>query len=182
MEYILYYSLFCKHSTNILQYIQCLPFKDKVRFINLDKRFDKNGTLYVKLDNGKEIEVPKSITSVPSMILLNRGNQVVQGENEIKKEMEKKSSVQSISQQKDPESFSINSVSSDICSDRFSFLDMDIESLSAKGQGGLRQMHSYVKLDEVITIETPPDTEIQSSVPEDALKKKEQERNLNFSN
>jgi len=132
------------------------------------------------LDNGKEIEVPKSIKSVPSMILLNRGNQVVQGENEIKKEMEKKLSVQSIIQQKDPECFSINGASSNICSDRFSFLDMDVDSLSAKGQGGLRQMHSYVKLDEVISIETPPDTETQSSSPEKALQKKEQERTINI--
>ena len=180
MEYILYYSLFCKHSTNILQYIQCLPFKDKVRFINLDKRFEKNGVLYVKLDNGKEIEVPKSITSVPSMILLNRGNQTVQGENDIKKEMEKKTTVHSITQQKDPECFSINGVSSDICSDRFSFLDMDVESLSAKGAGGIRQMHNYVKLDETITIETPPDTELQSSSHEEALQNKEKERTMNI--
>ena len=94
--------------------------------------------------------------------------------------MEKKTTVQSIAQQKDPECFSIDGVSSDICSDRFSFLDMDVESLSAKGQGGLRQMHSYVKLDEVITIETPPDTEIQTSSPEEALQKKEQERTINI--
>ena len=57
---------------------------------------------------------------------------------------------------------------------------MDVESLSAKGEGGIRQMHSYVKLDETITIETPPDTELQSSSHEEALQNKEKERNMNI--
>ena len=32
-----------------------------------------------------------------------------------------------------------------IVSDNFSFLDMDPESLKAKGDGGLRQLHNYDK-------------------------------------
>ena len=34
----------------------------------------------------------------------------------------------------------------DIVSDQYSFLDMDSDSLSAKGNGGMRQMHNYVDL------------------------------------
>ena len=44
-----------------------------------------------------------------------------------------------------------------IVSDQFSFLDMDADSLNAKGNGGLRQMHSYVSLNDSYSIPTPND-------------------------
>lgn len=176
MEYILFFSLFCKHSNNILQYIQCLPeLKDSIRFVNLDKRYEKNGTLYVVLDNGKHMEIPKIVRSVPTMILLHNGNQILTSEDQIKSYLEKKSSVSSMRMGGEPESFSLGMGSSDICSDSYSFFDMDSESLSAKGEGGLRQMHNYVSLNDNIRIETPPDDAPKGNT-ENALKEKEKER------
>ena len=42
-------------------------------------------------------------------------------------------------------------------SDNYSFLDMDSEELNTKGNGGMRQMHSYVPLNHSDTITTPTD-------------------------
>jgi hypothetical protein len=44
-----------------------------------------------------------------------------------------------------------------IVSDNYSFLDMDSDSLSAKGNGGVRQMHNYVDLNYADQISTPAD-------------------------
>ena len=44
-----------------------------------------------------------------------------------------------------------------ITSDQYSFLDMDSDSLSAKGNGGVRQMHNYVDLNYSDNISTPDD-------------------------
>ena len=45
----------------------------------------------------------------------------------------------------------------DIVSDQFSFLDQDADSLQAKGDGGVRQMHNYVHLGYVDTISNVPE-------------------------
>ena len=49
-----------------------------------------------------------------------------------------------------------------IVSDQFSFLDMDADSLNTKGDGGLRQMHSYVTLNQVESINTPAKDEFSN--------------------
>ena len=42
-------------------------------------------------------------------------------------------------------------------SDNYSYLDMSAEDLSAKGSGGLRQMHHYCTITQNDPIATPPD-------------------------
>ena len=42
-------------------------------------------------------------------------------------------------------------------SDVYSYLDMSADELSAKGNGGLRQMHRYMALGASQSIATPPD-------------------------
>ena len=42
-------------------------------------------------------------------------------------------------------------------SDNYSYLDMSPDDLMAKGNGGLRMMHSYCTINQNQTIETPPD-------------------------
>ena len=46
-----------------------------------------------------------------------------------------------------------------IASDQYSFLDLDADQMNTKGDGGLKQMHQYVRLDHVDTISTPPTDE-----------------------
>ena len=42
-------------------------------------------------------------------------------------------------------------------SDTYSYLDQTPNEMEAKGEGGLRQMHSFVKLNHDDKIETPPE-------------------------
>ena len=68
----------------------------------------------------------------------------------------------------EPMAFTLNQVS-DVCSDNYSFLDQTPESLHAKGDGGLRQMHRYATLDFVDKINTPPDNYEPNTIGNDGV-------------
>jgi hypothetical protein len=65
-----------------------------------------------------------------------------------------------------------------VVSDNYSFLDQDAESLSAKGNGGMRQQHHYATLDSQGMIETPPDTYTPDKVGSISMEQLQQKRNL----
>ena len=79
----------------------------------------------------------------------------------------------------DPSAFSFSEMSG--ASDKYSYLDMSTDELSAKGSGGLRMMHDYVSLENDQRIETPPEEEaITNDVSmEQIMKQREGEINLN---
>ena len=58
----------------------------------------------------------------------------------------------------------------------YSFLDQSVESLSAKGDGGLRQLRSNVLLNQNDNIETPPDDYIPNKVENVAVENLQKER------
>jgi hypothetical protein len=64
-----------------------------------------------------------------------------------------------------------------VVSDNFSFLDQSSDSLSAKGDGGLRQLHQYATLAHVDKIETPPDNYVPDKIGEVSLETLQQQRN-----
>ena len=66
--------------------------------------------------------------------------------------------------------------SSGVSSDNYSFLDQSIDALSAKGDGGLRQLRNNVRLEYTDNIETPPDDYTPNKVGEVSLDKLQQER------
>jgi len=49
-------------------------------------------------------------------------------------------------------------------SDTYSYLDQTPDEMNAKGEGGLRQMHSFVKLNHTDRIETPDEDYIPDKV------------------
>ena len=53
--------------------------------------------------------------------------------------------------------FSLGGFGSGVVSDNYSFLDQNADELNAKGNGGLRQMHSYFGLQGSDKIDTPKD-------------------------
>ena len=57
----------------------------------------------------------------------------------------------------EPMAFSLNGLN-DIVSDTYSFLDQSADDLSAKGEGGMRQIHQYSTLNSNTSIETPEET------------------------
>jgi hypothetical protein len=65
----------------------------------------------------------------------------------------------------------------DIISDSYSFIDMDSQELLAKGNGGVKQMHNYVGIDSIITIDTPDEDYVPDKVGSNDLDKYEKDRN-----
>lgn len=178
MSMILFYSNFCENSSKILPLLAQSELQKDIHFICIDNRFKKvDGSIYVILPNQKEILLPTSITMVPALLLLNRGNQVIFG-NKIKEYLNPvKNTLSEKLKNVDPEAFSFQGInSSGVCSDNFSFLDQSIESLSAKGNGGLRQLRNNVTLEYTDNIETPPDDYIPNKIGDVSMEKIQNDR------
>ena len=185
MSSILYYSNACANSKRLLQKISTTKVKDDMHFVCVDKRTRKpNGATYVVLGNGQEILLPPSITRVPALLLLNRRHHVLFGE-EIDQHVEPQYTAQ---QQQvvamatgEPEAFSLGGGAGfGVSSDQFSFLDQDADSLSAKGDGGMRQLHHYASIDHTDQIQTPPDEYQPDTVGNVSLDQLQQQRNADL--
>jgi hypothetical protein len=150
MSTILYYSNFCEHSRKLLQTLSKSDIKKDIHFICIDKRTkDSNNKTYIILENGNKILMPDNISRVPALLLLTQGYNVLYGDSILQhfRPSQEKMVKQATQNNMEPMAFSFNSGGfGDVVSDQYSFLDMDAESLTAKGNGGIRQMHNYVDL------------------------------------
>lgn len=160
MSCILYYSNFCEHSKKLLNTLTKANLTNDIHFICIDKRTkDENNKIFIILENGQKIIMPENVTRVPALLLLNQGYNVLYGDailNYFKPKQEKQVK-QATQNNIEPMAFSFGSGVSNVVSDQYSFLDMDSDALSAKGDGGLRQMHNYVDLNYMDQISTPGD-------------------------
>jgi hypothetical protein len=132
-------------------------------FICIDKREKgKDNKTYIILENGQRIVMPENVMKVPALLLLSDNYRVLYGDH-IYNYMKPKQEVavkQATQNNIEPMAFSFGGGGGGGCgvaSDQFSFLDMDAEDLTAKGNGGMRQMHNYVPLSYVDTITTTKD-------------------------
>ena len=114
MSVILYYSNFCEHSKELLQYLTKQSFTS-INYLCIDKRFSKNGNTYIIMENQKQIILPSIITSVPALLLLDDGNKLLVG-NEIYKYFKPKqlSLVKDATNNDEPEAF-VASFTRDTC-------------------------------------------------------------------
>lgn len=160
MSQILYYSNYCEHCKNLLKSLAQNPARDDTHFLCIDKRIRKNGAIYIQLENGQEILLPPNVKKVPSLLLLNKGNRVVDGENVnnymLKNTQQQQGSNVGALMNGEPLAFSLNDFGT-IVSDSYSYLDQSSDEMAAKGTGGLRQMHNYFAISQNDNIETPPD-------------------------
>jgi hypothetical protein len=150
-----------------------------MHFINIDKRVKKNNATYVVLENGQEILLPPTVTKVPALLLLNKGHHVLFG-NDINKHLEANNATHTnpiVKQNGEPMAFSLNTCGFGVASDNYSFLDQDSQSLSAKGDGGMRQQHHYASLDYNGNIDTPPDTYEPDKIGQVSMEQLQQKRN-----
>lgn len=163
---ILYYSNYCGNCRQLLPVLSQSQVKNDIHFICIDNRVKKpDGSTYIVLPNQKEIILPNTVDKVPALLLLNRGNQVIYGEN-IQRQIHpvKTGTVEKLAN-REPDAFSFGDINNcGVMSDNFSFLDQSVESLSAKGNGGLRQLRNNVQLDYTDQIETPPDDYIPNKI------------------
>jgi thiol-disulfide isomerase/thioredoxin len=157
MSMVLYYSNYCEKCKEILPILaQCQAKKD-IHFVSIDNRVKKeDNCIYIILENQKELILPPNITKVPALLLLNRGSQVLFGKQ--------------ILEHIQPRQMA------GVMSDNYSFLDQSVDSLSAKGDGGLRQLRNNVTLEYTDNIETPPDDYVPNKVDSGSLEKAKAER------
>lgn len=184
MSAILYYSNFCGHCKELLYKLSRTELKNELHFICIDKRIrQKDGSVHITLENGELLLLPPNIKKVPSILLLHHGNRVLDGLGEIQNYLspkEKKINNVATKANGEPLAFSMNEMGSGL-SDNYSYLDMSAEDLSAKGNGGLRMMHSYTTLVGNETIATPPEDYVPNKVGSVDLGKLQEQRNQDIS-
>lgn len=153
----LYYSKYCKYSSIILEEINKHGLQSKFDYICIDSRTMKDNSYYIHLLDGTQKLLPPMINRVP--ILLLKPNYEILSGNQILEYI--KPQTKNIEQEKtmiinEPSEYSLGNTMSGVVSDSFSFLDMSPDELSAKGDGGTRQLYNYSTLnDSDSSIQTP---------------------------
>lgn len=166
MTSILYYSTLCAHSRKLLQELSKTHVGKDLHFICIDKRMaDKNGTVYIILENSQKIVMPTNVQKVPALLLLGERGRVLYGDDIYTyiKPIQKEEIKVATQNNMEPAAYMFGGGSA-VASDSFSFLDMDASELKAEGNGGMRQMHNYVSMsDDGASIYTPEDGDIKSN-------------------
>ena len=179
----LYYSNYCKHSQKVLQYLVKNNLVNQLSFICIDKRSrdPNNNQMYITLENGKRVIMPPNIQSVPSLLLVKRNYQVISGEDIIRHFQPSAQTPQSGLTRFNGEPIGTALMSSNsgmnILSEPYTMYNLTPEELSAKGNGGRRQMYNYVSAhQDIVSINTPPDTyhpdKVATDVTVDVLQQK----------
>lgn len=153
----LYYSKYCKYSTNILDEMNKSGLQENFNYICIDNRVLKDNVYYINLLDGTQKLLPPMINRVP--ILLLKPNYEILSGNQILdyiKPQTKQIEVEKTMIMNEPTEYSLGNMMSGVVSDSYSFLDMSPDELSAKGDGGTRQLYNYSSLNESSnSIQTP---------------------------
>jgi len=184
----LYYSNYCKHSQRILQYLVKGNLSHKLNFICIDKRQrdSNNNQMYICLENGQKVILPPNVQSVPALLLAKQNYRVILGDDIVahfQSDIQKEGQRRVIATPtKEPIGTSImqSNGGMNIVSEPYTFFSLTPEELSAKGNGGRRQMYNYVSAhDDVISIPTPPDTYQADKIEKDITVDRLQQKRIN---
>jgi hypothetical protein len=160
MSCILYYSNFCEPSKKLLQTVTKTQNAKDIHFICIDNRVkDSSGKVYIVLQNGQKIIMPENVTRVPALLLLNQNYKVIYGDDIYKhlKPQTQQLVKEATKNNMEPVNFqdgfgAFSGFGGGIVSDNYSFLDQSDTELSVKGEGGLRQIHNYVTLNDSMNL------------------------------
>ena len=170
-DLILYYSNYCNNCRELLKELSGTELSKAIHFLCIDSRVQENGNTYIVLPNGKKMILPPNIVRVPTLLSIQENGRLVSG-MEIKGYLAskiKQAVAVATEQQMEPSAFSFSGSSmSSIVSDNYSFLDMTADDLTAEGNGGIRQLHSYVTINDMASITAP--TEAQGTRQENSSK------------
>lgn len=160
MASILYYSNYCEPSKKLLQTITKTQNTKEIHFICIDKRVkDANGKVFIVLQNGQKIVMPENVTRVPALLLLNQNYKVIYGDDiykhfrpQVQQQVQQatKNNMEPVTYQDGFGAF--GGFGGGVVSDNYSFLDQSDSDLSVKGDGGLRQIHNYVTLNDSMSL------------------------------
>jgi|TARA_B110000879_G_scaffold54994_1_gene77707 hypothetical protein len=182
---ILYYSNYCPHSQKVLQTLVKGNLSDKISFICIDKRQtdNKNGQTYVHLENGGKVVLPPNVQSVPSLLLVKENYRIVCGDEILRfyhKDLKSQSDV-ATNHNGEPSSYQLMKANggTNVTSEQYTLYDMSPDELSAKGNGGNRQLHNYVPVSNNMNlIPTPDDTYKPDKVSNDVTVDSLQQRRM----
>jgi hypothetical protein len=189
MSSVFYYSNYCESSKKILAQVSKSQVKEDIHFICVDKRVTRDGVINIILEN-QEVILPPTVTKVPALLLLDRGyevlfgNQILQHLQPINEEINN----QSTQFNGEPHAFSLTDSICNVygvASDNYSFLDQSPDSLLAKGDGGVRQLYNYSTIDysNSENISTPKENYTSDKLKdlklEDLQKQRDAEINVN---
>ena len=74
MSYILYYSNYCKHSQKIIKSLSKKNLDGKVHFISIDNREALDNKIYIILEQGKKLLLPKGSAKKMAKIVYKKIN------------------------------------------------------------------------------------------------------------
>ena len=184
---ILYYSNYCKHSQSVVQTLVKSNLTDKLSFVCIDKRKRdlQSGQTHILLENGSKVIMPPNIHSVPSMLLIKDNYRIIMGDDiltHFHKDMKNNNSRNSSNiTTHEPSGYLFNNTigGTNIISEKFTGYDMSPDELSAKGNGGSRQMYNYVSVqNDMNFINTPPDDYKPDKISNDVTLDKLQQKRL----
>jgi len=183
MTSIIYYSNNCDKSKSVLSALSKSRVQDDIHFLCIDKRVKSGtGAWHIITETGEKVLLPPQVNRVPALLLLNKGHMVLYGEQILQHFQPKNVDLnnQATNFNGEPNSFSLGRESMGgfgVASDNFSYLDQTADELSAKGNGGMRQLYNYATIDIVDKIETPPDNYSPDKVGSVSLEQLQQQRN-----
>jgi hypothetical protein len=186
MSSVLYYSNFCNYSKTTIQQLNKIGVGKDVHFICIDKRVKEGNNVYILLENGQKIIMPPQISRVPALLLLNKNYSILYGEH-ILENFKQSNDVNvkvATNNNMEPSAFALGNSGFGVVSDNYSFLDMNSDDLSAKGNGGIRQMHNYVDLnynEKISTMQDDADYKGSNKMsPDITIEKIQQQREHEF--
>ena len=185
MSCIIYYSNHCDKSKAVLTALSKSRVQDDIHFLCIDKRVkaaNGSGAWHIITETGEKVLLPPQVNRVPALLLLNKGHMVLYGEQILQHFQPKNIALnnEATNFNGEPNSFSLGRESMGgfgVASDNYSFLDQTADELSAKGNGGMRQLYNYATIDLVDKIETPPDNYTPDKVGSVSLEQLQQKRN-----
>lgn len=174
IKHLLFYSTFCKYSSELLEHMKKNNFLEKIDLICIDSRFINDNITYISLPNNQSMPLPPMINSVPTLCILPNheiltGKKILNYFQPISKNIQDERN--KINLEPNPFSLDKETIGSyGVSSDNFSFWDCQTEELSACGDGGERQMYNYS------SIQNEKDSQIYT--PSEEIKEKKQNMSL----
>jgi hypothetical protein len=166
----------------IIQYITKSGLTDKLNCICIDKRVvnPSTGQIQIQLDNGNKVLMPPNVHAVPALLIVSKRYSAIFGGDIIAyfEPFVGKKKEQAMSFNGEPIGVPLGQPSgSNIQSENFTYYNMSPDELSAKGNGGMRQMYNYVSAEHnMYSIQTPLDNykpdKVGESVSIESLEKK----------
>ena len=188
MSSIIYYSNNCDRCKSVLTALSKSRVQDDIHFLCIDKRVKSGtGAWHILTETGEKVLLPPQVNRVPALLLLNKGHMVLYGDQILQHFQPKNVALnnEATGFNGEPNAFSLGRESMGgfgVASDNYSFLDQSADELSAKGNGGMRQLYNYATIDVVDKIETPPDNYSPDKVGSVSLEQLQQKRQMDIQN